>query len=151
MRKAYFILSMVVLSVATHLVTSSLLTHRMVRAGTSPPCGMVQINTLTCSYNPNTDNCTYTIDLSCPGDLGDGCSECYVVHLWRLDVNSNWNLVSATCYDAPVDCGGSEHISSGLAPLFGPGPYWFQVDIWEGSCSYIGSRLDTVYTEFTRP
>lgn len=133
MRKIFFVLSLIVLSVGAD----------------DPPCQLT-INTLSCSYNPNVDNCYYTVDMSCDGRSNNNCTQCYVIHLWRQDINGNWGIVYARCFDTPLNCGENFHIFSGVAPLYGMGRYWFQVDIWNGSCGNFINLVDSTFTEFRR-
>ncbi len=117
-----------------------------------PACSLV-INALNSSYNQNTDQCYYTVDLTCKTwQYGNcHCTQFYVVHLWREDVNGQWDIVFAECHDAALASGDSLHINSGLAPLYGPGPYWFQVDVWNGQCGGGGVLMDSTWVEFARP
>jgi hypothetical protein len=142
--------SLVVLAVATHVMTATWIVAQQPHPGYAVPLCKLVINTLTCSYNPGTDNCYYTIDMDCDGHGSLGCTQCYMVHLWRQDVSGNWVIVSVNCYNAPLDCGGNLNVNSGLSPLYGPGPYWFQVDVYDGTCNGNGGLLDSTWTTFTR-
>ncbi len=141
--------SLVLLAIVTHIVISRISGQRL-HAGYTVPLCRLSINTLSASYNQNTDRCYYTVDMDCDGNGSYACNQCYVVHLWRQDVNSNWTVVYAKCYDALLDCGGNIHDASGVDPSYGPGPYWFQVDVWAGACEGMGGLLDSTWTTFSR-
>ena len=110
----------------------------------------LDISNLSCSYNPNTDQCYYNLIVDCKsGVITAPCQNSYVVSLWKSTF-TGWQVAFQRCYPLVMSCGDFEPITSGLAPLYGPGDYWFQVDVYYGNCGAQTAKIRSSYWTFSR-